>query len=413
MLNPTPSLPYFDVSINGVTPLPQYTPCVQIIQQTNSHPIALLDVVYVGKNINTNQTGSTNTWKYLKEQTPIQINYGQRPHYINAFLGYVASYKLLRTGTDPGYNNVTTTTVQYTITGTSQIMQSTNNVAWKHTSPSAIAGAIATKNGFRGIIHNYVSAIPYRLQNTSDFKFLAQLADEIGYRFYIDNTDLYFVNPQQILDRSNARNIPQFWSYNQPGLYDTVRSFTPVVGTITPDGGVVASRNVVGLNPNTKQLVQSSITPNILSAQASSSPLAPTITKYYQQAPAESYYEATQKAKGDYFRNLYWNTADSELRGDARIKPNSLVNLIGTTIPVNDAGIWLVQSATHKLTKASPSGSQYDTTYCTNVELVRDQIYTANATAFSDTTDITQAVPATLVGGVWRSSNLGATVYAT
>lgn len=413
MLNPTPSLPYFDVTINGSTPLPQYTPCVQIIEETNSHPIAILDVVYVGKNINTNQTGATNTWKYLKEQTPIQITYGQRPHYLSNFLGYVSSYKLLRTGTDTGYNNVTTTTVQYTITGTSQVMQSASNTAWKYTSPSAIAGAIATKNGFRGVIHNYVSAIPYRLQNTSDFKFLSQLADEIGYRFYIDNTDLYFVNPQQILNRSNTRNIPQFWSYNQPGLYDTVRSFTPIVGTITPDGGIVASRNVVGLNPNTKQLVQSNVTPNILAGQGSSDILVPTITKYYQDAPAESYYEATQKATGDYFRNLYWNTANSELRGDARIRPNTLVNLIGTAIPVNDAGIWLVQGATHKLTKASPSGSMYDTTYSTVVELVRDQIYTANATTISDTTDVTQTVPATLVGGIWKSSNIGATVYAT
>jgi len=413
MLNPTPSLPYFDVSINGNTPLPQYTPCVQIIEETNSHPIALLDVVYVGKNINTNQTGATNTWRYLKEQTPIQINYGQRPHFMSQFLGYVASYTLLRTGTDPGYNNVTTTTVRYTITGTSQVMQSTSNIAWKGTSPSAIAGAIATKNGFRGVIHNYVSAIPYRLQNVSDFKFLAQLADEIGYRFYIDNTDLYFVNPQQILNRSNNRSVPQFWSYNQPGLYDTIRSFTPVVGTITPDGGIVASRNVVGLNPNTKTLVQSNVTPTILASQNSSSLLAPTITQYYQAEPAESYYEATQKATADYFRNLYWNTANGELRGDARIRPNTLVNLIGTTIPVNDAGIWLVQGSTHKLTKASPTGSQYDTTYCTQVELVRDQIYTANASAISDTTDATQSVPAVLVGGVWRSSNLGATIYAT
>lgn len=413
MLNPSPSLPYFDVNINGTTPLPQYTPCVQIIEQTNSHPIALLDVVYVGKNINTNQLGSTNTWQYLKEQTPIQINYGQRPHFLSAFLGYVSSYKLMRTGTDPGYNNVTTTTVQYTITGTSQIMQSASNVAWKHTSPSAIAGSIAAKNGFRGIIHNYVSAIPYRLQNTSDFKFLAQLADEIGFRFYIDNTDLYFINPQQILSRGNNRNVPQFWSYNQPGLYDTIRSFTPVVGTTTPDGGVVANRNVVGLNPSTKQLVQSTVSPLITTSQNSSVPLTSNITQYYQATPAESYYEANQKATGDYYRNLYWNVADSELRGDARIRPNTLVNLVGTTIPVNDAGLWLVQSSTHKLTKAAPTGSQYDTSYCTNVELVRDQIYTANATAFSDTTNVAQSVPAVLVGGVWRSSNLGATVYAT
>lgn len=413
MLNPSPSLPYFEVVVNGSTPLPQFTPCVQIIQETNSHPLALLDVVYVGSNIGTTTPGASNTWQYLKEQTPIQINYGQRPHFVSAFLGYIASYKLMRTGKDPGYNNVVTTTVQYTITGTSQVMQSTNNVAWKNTSSSTITGNIATKNGFRGIIHNYISAITYRLQNVSDFKFVAQLADEIGYRFYVDNTDLYFINPKQILDRSNTRNVPQFWSYNQPGLWDTIISFNPVVGTITPDGGIVANRNVVGLNPTTKSLVQSTIQPTISSSQNSSTPLAPTITQYYNQAPAESYYEATQKVTGDYFRNLYWNTANAELRGDARIKPNTLVNLVGTTIPVNDAGLWLVQSSTHLLTKAAPTGSNVDVTYSTCTELVRDQIYTANTTTFSETDPIIQNVPAVLIGGRWRSSNIGATVYAT
>jgi phage protein D len=413
MLNNTPSLPYFEVIINGTTRLTQWTPSVSIYQDINSHPIALLDVVYVGKNTNASGVGATNTWQYLKEDTPIQINYGQNPHYMYPFLGYVASYKLVRTGTDPGYAGQVTTRVQYTITGTSKVMQSTKNVAWKYTSPSTIAGNIATSDGFRGVIYNYVAAIDYRLQNSSDFKFLVQLAEEIGFLFFVDNTDLYFVNPKEVLDRGNNRGTPQFWSYNQPGLYDTIRSFTPIVGTITPDGGVVANRNVVGLNPNTQQLVQASSTPTITSSATSATQLGTSITKYYNAAPAESYYEASQKVQADALNNLYWNTANADLRGDARVKPNNLVNLIGTTIPTNDAGLWLVRSATHNLTKAAPSGSRVDTTYTTSAVLVRDQIYTATTTAIADTAPITQTVPATLVNGIWRSSNLGATVYAT
>lgn len=413
MLNNAPSLPYFDVTVNGTTVLPQWTPCVQIIQQTNAHPIALLDVVYTGKNITGHNTGAISSWNYLKEDTPVQINYGQRPHFMYPFLGYVASYKLIRTGEDTGYGNVVTTRVQYTLTGTSKVMQSSVNQSWKHTSPSSIAGAVATRNGFRGIIHNYTSAIDYRLQNQSDFRFLAQLADEIGFRFYVDNTDMYFINPQQILDRNNSRNVPQFWSYNQPGLWDTIRSFKPLVGTITPDGGVVANRNVIGLNPSTNQLVQAANSPTIVSSQNSSTQLGTSITKYYNTHPAESYFEANQKVTSDALRNLYWNTAETELRGDARIKPNTLVNLIGTTIPENDSGLWLVQGATHVLTKAAPSGTKYDATYYTCAELVRDQVYTAITTPLSETQPITQTVPSRLIGGRWQSSNLGATTYAT
>jgi hypothetical protein len=413
MLSTSPSLPFFEVIVNGTTRLSQWTPCVSIYQDINAHPIALLDVVYIGKNSNASGVGAINSWQYLAEDTPIQINYGQNPHFMYPFLGYVASYKLIRTGTDPGYAGQTMTRVQYTITGTSKVMQSSKNIAWKYTSPSAIAGNIANNNGFRGVIYNYVAAIDYRLQNSSDFKFLVQLANEIGFRFYVDNTDLYFINPQQILDRGNNRGTPQFWSYNQPGLYDTIRSFKPIVGTITPDGGVVANRNVIGLNPNTQQIVQASNIPTITASASSSEQVGTAITKYYNTAPAESYYEASQKVQADALNNLYWNTADTELYGDARVKPNALVNLVGPSLPTTEAGLWLVQSAVHNLTKAAPSGPRVDTTYTVNATLVRDKIYTASTTAISDTAPITQTVPATLVNGIWRSSNIGATIYAT
>lgn len=411
MLNPAPSYPDFSVYVGGTTPLTYYTPCVQIIQKTNTHAIALLDVVYVGSNLSSTSSASLRKWSYLKEQTPIQINYGQKPSYIYSFLGYVSSYKLIRTGSDPGYDGLTSTTVQYTITGASQVMQSTKNTAWKHTSPSTIAGSIATQNGLRGIIHTYQSAIDYRLQNSSDFKFLAQLADEIGYRFYVDNTDMYFINPKQILDRGNIRNIPEFWSHNQPGLWDTVRTFKPVVGTITPDGGIVANRNVVGLNPYTSQITQASIQASAV--DRAGNPLADYITKYYNHAPAESYYEASQKVMADSLRNIYWNTAESQLRGDARIRPNTLVNLTGQALPSDDAGLWLVESAVHHLTKPPPGGNKYAGTYFTDTTLVRDHIYTAKVDPISETQNITQKVPAKLVGNKWVSTNLGATVYAT
>lgn len=411
MLNPSSSYADFSVFINGTTPLAQYTPCVKIIQKMNAHAVALLDVIYVGSNIGTTSTRSLHKWSYIPEQTPIQIVYGQKPNYMNAFVGYVASYELIRTGADTGYDGLVSTTVRYTITGASRFMQSTNNTAWKHTSPSTIAGNIATKNGLRGVIHVYQSAIDYRLQNASDFKFLAQLADEIGYRFYVDNTDLYFINPKQILNRANLRTIPQFWSYNQPGLYDTVREFKPVVGTITPDGGVVANRNVIGLNPTTSQLTQATVLADA-TTQAGSQ-IAEYITQYYTDAPAESYYEAQQKATADALRNVYWNTAESTLRGDARIHPNSLVNLVGSSIPPDDSGVWLVNCATHILTKQAPTGNKYGNTYITDAQLIRDRIYTANVTALSAAQDLTRAVPAKLVGGKWVSTNIGATVYAT
>jgi len=82
-------------------------------------------------------------------------------------------------------------------------------------------------------------------------------------------------------------------------------------------------------------------------------------------------------------------------------------------LPIDDAGLWLVESATHCLTKPPPSGNKYAGTYITETVLVRDHIYTAKVDPISETQNITAKVSAKLVGGKWISSNIGATVYAT
>lgn len=403
------SLPYFSVLVNGV-PIPQYTPCVQIIQKTNAHAIALLDVLYVGSNIS---NPKRNSWTYLPEHTPIQINYGMRPYFVYPFVGYVSSYKLIKSGTDKGFGGLSMTRVQYTITGSSQVMQTTKNKAWKHTSHSTIAGNIAVENGMRAIVHSYVSAIDYRLQNTSDFRFLNQLAHEIGFKFYVDNTDLYFVNPQTILDKNNLRATPTFWLHNQPGLWDTIRVFEPTVGTITPDGGISANRNIVGLNPHTNQIVQNVVQPNLTVSESNSASIAPVIDKFYNEHPAESYYEAVQKSQGDFLRNLYWNTAKACVWGDARVKPNTVITMQGAALPSNDQGEWLVDQVTHRLELPPPTGAVNTATYYMDMSLVRDQIYTTVNSALSETSTVNQPVAPALVGGAWRSSNIGASIYAT
>jgi hypothetical protein len=410
MLRNQVALPYFEVIVDSVY-LRNYATQVDIIQEINSHPLAFLQVNYIGQQSAQGTLGVRSSWRYIPEHTPIVINYGMKPGYIGQFLGYVESYKLIKTGTDVAHSSLITSTVEYTIVGTSQIMQSTHNRTWKNTSPSAIAATIAAENGFRAVIHPYVSAIDYRLQNISDFQFLNQLAQEIGFNFYVDNTDLYFVNPQVILDQANIRNIPQFWSFNRPGIWDTIRSFKPIVGTITPDGGIVANRTMTGLNPNTKSLMTATNQYELFTSPTSQS-TPPTITKYYNFAPAESLYEAQQKITADTNRNLYWLTAQAELRGDYRVKPNTLVNLVGNALPPTEAGIWLARCVTHTLTMPAPTGEIRDSTYSMCVELARDQVFTANTVNPGALSPTIQKVAPALVGGVWRSSNVGAQVNA-
>lgn len=404
------ALPYFEVLANNEY-LKNYAVCVDIIEEVNAHPLAFLTVQYIGQKSAQGALGVRNSWRYIPEQTPITINFGMKPGFMGQFLGYVASYKLIKTGEDVAHSNLIVSTVEYTITGTTQIMQSTKNRTWKNTSPSAIAATIATENGFRSVIHPYVAAIDYRLQNISDFQFLHQLAQEIGYHFYVDNTDLYFINPKIILNQSNIRNIPQFWSFNKPGVWDTIRSFKPIVGTITPDGGIVANRTITGLNPNTRKLMTATDQFELFTSPTSNASPA-TITKYFNAAPAESLYEAQQKIAADTNRNLYWLTADCVLRGDYRVKPNVLVDLTGSALPITESGLWLVRTVTHSLEMPAPSGAPQDATYTMCAQLMRDQVYTANTSNPGNLSPTIQKVPPKLVGGVWRSSNIGAQINA-
>lgn len=405
MLRNQKATPYFEVVANG-TLLSQYATSVEIIQDIGAHPLAFLRISYIGQKTAQGTLGVRNSWKYLPEFTPIAINYGMKPGYIGQFLGYVGSYKLVKTAEDRGSQGLISTVIEYTIVGTTQLMQSTVNRTWKNISPSSIASSIAVKNGFRAVIHPYTAAINYRLQSSSDFQFLSDLAEEIGYHFYVDNTDLYFVNPKILLDRSTTRKIPQFWMYNKPGLWDSIRSFEPIIGSITPDGGIVANRTITGLNPRTRNLVSAAQEYTLISSNGATN--APLISQYYNTAPAESYYEAQQKIQSSINNNQYWLVANAIIRGDFRVKPNMLVELAGSAIPDTEAGVWLVKSVRHCLSMPAPTGQQLAATYDMFTTLMRDQVYTANISAPGETDPVVQPVPAVLRQGIWKSSNIGA-----
>lgn len=406
MLRNQKAVPFFDVYVNG-QPLGYYAKEVEIVQEIDAHPLAFLRVQYIGTKSVQGNPGIRRSWQYIPERTPITINYGMKPGYISQFLGYVGSYKLLKNASDVAQNNLLTSTVEYTIVGTTQPMQSTVNKGWKNITPSAIAASIAVKYSFRSIIHPYNSAITYRLQNVSDFQFLSNLAKEIGYHFYVDNTDLYFVNPKVLLDRNSARNMPQFWSFNRPGLWDTIRSFNPIIGTITPDGGIVADRFITGLNPRTGNTFTTATAYDLFSS-ANSEAVSPTISQYYNKAPAESYYEALQKIQADINNNQYWLTADATLWGDYRVKPNTLVNLTGNGLPITESGIWLVKAVTHCIKMPAPTGARIVGEYYMYTSLMRDQVYTANTKSPANTDPVIQTVPSKLLDGVWKSTNIGA-----
>lgn len=404
------AVPFFGVEVNGRA-LNQYASDLQLIQETDKHTIGLLDVQYRGVGASNGNTKATNRWTYLKEGTPIRITYGMNPTYLDTFLGYVASYKIVKTTNDKVFAGIITTRVQYTIVGTSMPMQSTVNTAWKHISPSAIASRIAVKNGLRAIIHPYNAVYDYRMQNASDFQFLCELAKEIGYRFYVDNTDLYFVDPNVVMTQSALRDVPQFWALNSPGVKDTLESFTPTVGTTTAEV-LVAKRSITGINPLTGRVLDASQQYALYEA-FTSIPRQPTISKYDTTYPVESYAEAAQRLDASTLRNQYWTVADATVIGDYRVKPNKLVEFVGQGVPDDSKGLWLVKKAVHKFYMPPRLGNVASGRYNIDMKVLRNQSYTINYSTPNAMSPVMQKVGSKLVNGVWRSTNVGAQTYAS
>lgn len=400
--------PFYQVEVNGATFTP-FIPNIKIIQETDKHTVAMMEVWYQGKGASRGNAKSRGAWAYLKEKTPVRITYGMYPGYLTDLLTYVASYKVLRSSKDQVYSGTIVTKVEYTLVGVSMNMQSTIHQAWKNMSPSAIASKIAVRNGLRAIIHPTKTVYNYRLQNCSDFQFLCELADEIGYRFFIDNTDLYFVDPNIVIQQK-SNNVPQFWANNSPGFKDTLEDFKPTVGTTTAEK-IPATRTVAGFNGNTGIYVNARNQYSLYEA-FTTAPETPIISRYEDTFPVESYQEAQERLSAASLRNQYWATADATVWGDFRVRPNHLVELVGDGVPEDEKGQWLVQKAVHRLSMPPRVGYVWGGEYHIDMKLMRNQSYTINYSTPNNQALVNQVVPAKLINGVWKSTNVGAQAYA-
>jgi hypothetical protein len=94
--------------------------------------------------------------------------------------------------------------------------------------------------------------------------------------------------------------------------------------------------------------------------------------------------------------------------GDSRVKPNSLVEFVGQGVPEDNAGLWLVKSATHKLYMPPKSGNVASGKYQIEMKVLRNQSYTINYSSPNALSPSTQQVEAKLINSVWKSTNVGA-----
>lgn len=285
---------------------------ITVRQKFSNHTLAFLDY-----NVNSK-------FDYLlpPEGTPVQAAYGVSPLGVNIFYGYVNHYETI---TDDGSR----AQVRLVAVGTSQPMNAVHPSSWTDVTRSSIAREIAARHRLRSVVHDH----PYVVDNwatgtRSDFQALKALAEETGYRLWVDGATVWLLDPTKLLqDASSMKSVPV--------SSRDLRSSRVYGGSNIP-GEILASKRRVqfGLDYRTNEFFQSTSGDVARPAEM----VTATANTFAQ---AQDIADAADRKEQDY----YALKALSE--GSARIYPGALLQVESGRVDTDRGGLWVTSEAEH------------------------------------------------------------------
>lgn len=326
------------------------------------------------------------------ELTPVVLDYGRVPNDLTRWYGYVHHSSALASQT--GRSVV----VRYICIGTTLPMNMQRTRSWKNVSPTSIVRQVGKENGLRTVISPSARRLTYWAQSgISDFKLISNLADETGYRFWVEGTTLYFLDPRILLVGQATQDIPVFTKSQANGVNDTLRELTVLTGTMIPrDNGTTGTSLISGLDAKTgKTLTASS------SASAGTSTFLNNIST---GRAVDNYADAQALMEARTLASRGWITMQATVYGTARISPGTLVGISGQAISADNAGRWMVTGTKHVINRASTNSGL---AFTTMLDAERDQPYAVTFRSDANKRFKFDTVPAVLRNGqFWESSLL-------
>lgn len=372
----------YQVLVNGVL-VTDFILDVKLDESWGSHDIFTLRIEY-------QRASNMNTIVPWADNAPVQIVWGRRPDPLNNWYGYV-NHKKLSSNADSGTHNLQYT---YYCIGMSKPMNTDVTKVWGNVTPTYIAKTIALKYSLRCVVTSTAWVLSSEVQAAeSDFCFLNRIADKTGYRFWVSNGTLYFINPAVVLIGAGQQVIPTYTQDKLLDQQDTIRNFDAYQGDNLP-GSATTARSIYGIDPTSGQVFQA----------GTSTPGASSIQQVNTARVATSYGEGQRIVDAWQGLSQFWVGASAELFGSTVLYPGKVVLLTGQALPGGNAGYWIVGAATHLL---KMSGVQYPVAdkYVTQVQLLRNT--SSTVPSFTGTTRISpEFVPCVNRNGVWTSSNL-------
>ena len=333
------------------------------------------------------------------DRTPVHFTYGSSASDVYDFYGYIASHAIAPANGSARIAGLATASVCYTLTGSSMLMQSAKHQSFPSASASSIARQIAAANQLASYVTTHPRVFPAKVQAAlSDFAFLQDLAKQVGWRCWVDNSLLYFVDPTVNLDPA-ATNVPSFRRDLLPGVWDTLADWQPVVGETDPSGAYLTAHAAYTVRHDSGQLAGITVTPQRTVGAAS---VAPAFTRIVQSL-ASSHAEAEYIAAASANNNRFWVHATARTDGHTALRPGRTVNVAGDAMRGSDQGAWRISEAVHTLT-LDPLMDTHNT-YTTQLTLGRDQ--EASLTQHPPLIPAPVPGPMTLIGSAWRAALYG------
>jgi phage protein D len=369
----------------------------ELYQAEQAHQVAELTVMHTYNPALPSQQWRTPAGSVWAENTPVHLKFGWWADDSADWYGYVASSRVLASESDPRYGHAVQIPVVYTLTGTSMLTQTRRNRTWRDTSASAIARTVASEYNLQPRVDGSSVVFAQQMQSMSDWQFLCDISDQIGYRVYVDGTVMWFVDRETVMPASDG-SVPTFRMTKAPGAIDTLREFSAVLGDTDPAGGVRARYQAVAYNRTSSVLTPATYSQSRTTLHGQQ--VAALLDRQYGDRPAASYNQANRllAAESDWL----WVEARAESNGDPRLRPGTLVDLQGNAVGESNLGLWMVRSAVHKI----------------NINLVYPQKTTYTSTLVLGRNDARKLdlrvqqppvhpAPTVLVNGRWRAAYTG------
>jgi hypothetical protein len=187
----------------------------------------------------------------------------------------------------------------------------------------------------RSIVHDH----PYLVENwatgtRSDFQSLKALAEETGYRLWVDGSTLWMIDPQRLLRTASSLTTPLFTRRQVKKIQ--VLGGSNIPGKISPSQRKVQ----FGLDYRSNEFFTATSGDPHNPAQVSSNP----VTTFSE---AQEVADAAERKQQDYY------ALAATVSGAAKVHPGRLVRFESGTVNTDQSGLWLVNEAVHEITSTT------------------------------------------------------------